>query len=293
MKKLTGIILISFILLSACSTVFAAEIKDIYVDCIRGSDSAAGTAISPLATIAEAKRRVSKINSDMKNDITVNIASGTYALSETMIFDEKDSGSNGYKIIYKGLGETTPVISGGKRITGWKLYDSEKNIYSADTEGLDARAFFVNGKCAVRARSENNFLNERMNFTSDKKGYVTDYTEIAEWKNQSEIEFVYANYWATPRVFVNKITVKDNKAYISINSQMSYIIGLNYMTAIRTNPLYIENAFELLDEKGEFYINRGEKKIYYIPRDGEDLKTAEAYLPVSYTHLTLPTICSV
>jgi hypothetical protein len=47
-----------------------------------------------------------------------------------------------------------------------------------------------------------------------------------------------------------------------------------------------ENAFEFLDEPGEFYLDRGDPRrhvLYYIPRAGEDLATADVELPVLET----------
>jgi hypothetical protein len=41
-----------------------------------------------------------------------------------------------------------------------------------------------------------------------------------------------------------------------------------------------ENAKEFLDEAGEWYLEPGTRTLYYIPREGEDLQTAQVELPV-------------
>lgn len=41
-----------------------------------------------------------------------------------------------------------------------------------------------------------------------------------------------------------------------------------------------ENAYEFLDEPGEWYLNRSTGILYYIPRPGEDLEYAEVELPI-------------
>ena len=230
-------------------------------------------------SLEEAKEYIRTVNSGMKEDIVVNIQSGEYTLSDTLKFTSRDSASNGKKIIYRGVGEAKPQISGGVKITGWKLYDADKGIYAASAKGLDSRAFFVNGSCAVRARSKNNEFDDKMRFTNDKSGYVTDYAEMADWKNQTEIELVYSNLWATPRVFVNSITRDGDLAYINPNGLFATINSFQFATMIKTNPLYIENAFELLDEPGEFYIDKSTDTIYYIPRENEDMSDADAVLP--------------
>ena len=44
-------------------------------------------------------------------------------------------------------------------------------------------------------------------------------------------------------------------------------------------PIYIENALELLDEPGEWYLDRPAKTVYYMPRQGEDMTNAEVIVP--------------
>jgi hypothetical protein len=46
---------------------------------------------------------------------------------------------------------------------------------------------------------------------------------------------------------------------------------------------WIENAYELLDEEGEWYLNRSTDELYYIPRSGEDMGTVQAYIPILET----------
>lgn len=274
MRKIAGIFLAVFMLSWMCIPVKAAAAGEtmLYV----GGHASGGMAF---ASLGQAKEYIRGINSNMTKDIIVNIASGEYPVAETICFSEEDSATNGHKIIYRGVGTTPAVISGGKRITGWRVHDKAKNIYAASAQGIDARAFFVNDICAVRARSADWFLNDQMSFTEDKSGFVTTYTDIANWKNQTEIELVFSNFWAMPRVFVNSITLDNGKAYIKPNGLMAKINSFNFATAIKTNPLYIENAYELLDEKGEFYIDKSADTIYYIPRDGEDMQTVSAVLP--------------
>ena len=45
------------------------------------------------------------------------------------------------------------------------------------------------------------------------------------------------------------------------------------------SPAYIENAFELLDEPGEWYFDRPAKTLYYMPREGQDMAGAEVIVP--------------
>src|SRR5581483_10731477 len=50
--------------------------------------------------------------------------------------------------------------------------------------------------------------------------------------------------------------------------------------SIGKQPAYIENAYELLGTPGQWYLDRSERTIYYVPRPGEDLSKADVEVPV-------------
>ena len=67
-----------------------------------GSDANDGrTPLRAFATVAKARDAVRAVNSQMHGDIIVEIARGDYPLKETLIFTERDSGSNGFDVIYR------------------------------------------------------------------------------------------------------------------------------------------------------------------------------------------------
>ncbi|MBE7011004.1 MAG: right-handed parallel beta-helix repeat-containing protein [Ruminococcaceae bacterium] len=49
--------------------------------------------------------------------------------------------------------------------------------------------------------------------------------------------------------------------------------------ANETRGFVVENAYELLDQPGEFYFNKKTKTLSYMPREGEDMTTAEVLCP--------------
>ncbi|MFH5181439.1 hypothetical protein ACHHV8_01640 [Paenibacillus sp. TAB 01] len=85
----------------------------------------------------------------------MSISEGTREQSSTIAFTENDGGTNGYYINYMAYGSEKPVISGGKRITGWTQV-SGQNYYVADvplSEGYTDyfRQLYVNGVRIYRA----------------------------------------------------------------------------------------------------------------------------------------------
>jgi parallel beta-helix repeat protein len=55
--------------------------------------------------------------------------------------------------------------------------------------------------------------------------------------------------------------------------------------SMRPAPYYVENVFEALERPGEFYYHRATGRIYYIPRPGEEMTTAEVIMPREVAHL--------
>ena len=118
-----------------------------------GDDSNTGTKDSPLKTLAAAQR-VARINSDGSKDVTVVLRGGEYNISDTLCFTSEDGGKNGRKVTWKGYESEIPVISGVTELTGWSIYDADKNIYCASVpEGFNTRQLYINGEKALRSRN--------------------------------------------------------------------------------------------------------------------------------------------
>lgn len=102
-----------------------------------GSDSNLGTRSEPFLTLERARKEVRNINKDMTADVIVYLRDGTYELEEPLVFQAHDSGQNGYRVIYMAYPGEHPVITGGKRISGWIPVGN--GIYQANTNGLQFR----------------------------------------------------------------------------------------------------------------------------------------------------------
>jgi hypothetical protein len=57
------------------------------------------------------------------------------------------------------------------------------------------------------------------------------------------------------------------------------MVGPGSLTS-SAQPTYLENAFELLDQPGEWYLDRTADQVYYLPRHGENPRTADVEAPV-------------
>ncbi|HQM02360.1 MAG TPA: hypothetical protein PLH98_17730, partial [Ruminococcus flavefaciens] len=65
-----------------------------------GSDTNDGSLAHPFATLTAARDAVRKINGNMSSDITVYLRGGDYRITEPIVFDTRDSATNGCHINY-------------------------------------------------------------------------------------------------------------------------------------------------------------------------------------------------
>jgi len=252
-----------------------------YVDGENGKDTNDGTYFAPFKTIEKAKSAVRLVNKNMSDDIYVLLREGRYMLDSTLILSEDDSGFNGNDVIYQGAVGEKVIISGGKTITGWELHDAEKNIYKANSNGIETRQLFINGQRGVRARSEEGTFT---NPTMDKEvGYITPDTYIAKWKNITDVEMVFTpkHSWSDRRLGIDSVTVDGENAVIKIKD-LAWYMAVNQSSSGHA-PVTLrqyENAYELLDTEGEWYLDKGKKTFYYKPLAGENMETADVVAPV-------------
>ena len=279
MKRLT-----SFMILLASTvwiTMHAATTK-IYVDGIHGKDTYDGTLHSPIRTFEELQKRL--LAADTYNDIVVYIRDGVYELTSPLVFDEKMGGNIKRKIELRAYQEEQPVLCGGYRVKGWQLYDADRSVYYAQLpETLDGRQFFVNGQRAVRARESDAV---KRWIKSDSIGHLTSDMSLLKWKNPEFVECVYREIWTAPRCGVASITqLGDTLVRVTMKQPGWKNCRNKGITSTRT-PWYWENAMELLDEEGEWYLDKtgamgkGRNVLFYKPYIWENLEEAACIFPV-------------
>ncbi|RHP33190.1 Ig-like domain-containing protein [Lachnotalea sp. AF33-28] len=256
-----------------------------------GNDANDGTApANAVLTLARAQEIVRANNGNMTGDIEVLLAPGYYRQSGTLKFDQRDSGSNGYFVIYRqdGLGEA--VIGGGIDVGGFTQYDAERNIYVADVPGLVTRQLYVNGVRAVRARSEGGLKSPAVWMDGAvNKGFISENTEFASYAHPEDLEFVFQEQWTNPRCGVESVAMQGGKVQITMKQP-----GWKYCSdkggTSASVPVYYENALELLDEPGEWYLDTHDpdgNKLYYMPFAWEDMAHANVTAPTVEELLTV------
>jgi hypothetical protein len=259
-----------------------------------GNDANAGTTKSaPVRTLARAQAVVRTLNQNMTGDVRVELADGMHPLSTPLALTSRDSGTNGHNVVWTAASGAHPVLSGGVRVTGWKRVDAARNVWSAPVPaGLNTRQLYVNGTRATRARGA-----APVTLTWTDTGYTASGGAMSGWRNKGDIEFVYTagiGAWTEIRCSVGRIAAdgtismgqpcwdNSNQRYIKPEwNRTANLVGPGRLGnpgpepgGAGIPPTYVENAFELLDSPGEWYLDRPANTVYYIPRAGENPSTA-------------------
>lgn len=235
----------------------------------------------------EAARDKARTLDKSSGNVVINLRGGTYTLSDTFELTESasvhdsgySSGGTTHYVIYQAYQSEVPVISGGQEITGWSLHDAGNNIYKANAGSLTSRSLYVNGVRAVRARGENN----PAGFSWTSAGYTKSgagiYGNMQNWINKDYIEVVYNHLWTSDRCGIAAISgnVITMKQPCWDNAQILFTMD---------SPSWIENAYELLDSAGEWYLDEtgavdstSTPKIYYKAPNGETMSGKTVIAP--------------
>lgn len=286
-----------FALLAFSFCAVAAELPkaDLYV-AANGSDANPGTAEAPLATLARARDLLRpRIAGGLSADVLVRIRGGTYRLEQPIVFGPEDGGTERHAITYAAWPGENVVLSGGRKIGPWK--PAQGAVWSTELSEMTAgrwyfRQLFVNDRRAVRARFPNTGDWCRIRVANASPGTSdpnqATYTlgvdrPIRAWRNVADVEitWIYNNDGSRKRLGSvdeagQTFTLPPPHQWPLRSLPAEYQIGF----PVAGQSCYFENAREMLDEPGEWYLDRRTGVLSYWPREGEDMATAEVIAPV-------------
>ncbi|WP_246608925.1 carboxypeptidase regulatory-like domain-containing protein [Paenibacillus agaridevorans] len=249
-------------------TAHAAEEEAIrYYVSPDGSDDNDGSLEQPFLTLGKARDVIRGMNQDMSGDIVVYVRDGEYQVTDTLVLDERDSGTNGYEIRYTNYPDETPVFSGGRKVDGWT--EGENGILTADAQGLKFRDLWVNGNRATRARSESFKI---VNWDENNRLINLNESDLAAWNGvlDPQLEIVVVQHWVRFYSRLDSYQTKDNLAsLVMMEDAKKTLFDSIYPDRAANQSIYFENSMAYLDEQGEWLLDEREDKLYYIPLPGE------------------------
>lgn len=238
-----------------------------------GSDTGPGTLDRPFATLARARDAARQ----SPQPDTIQVRGGTYFLEAPLVLGPQDSG-----LTIAACENEKPVISGGRRITGWR--PTTNQLWTTEIPGhWYFHQLWVNGQRRPRARHPN-----RGHLTVAGVPDLTPKTprypgqnrfqfapgDIKAWQNLADVDVVLLHLWVSVRLAVTSVDEPQRIVTFLKPSRRR-------MDDSGVPPrYYVENAPELLDVPGEWYLNRQSGILTYWPLPGERLDQAEIIAPV-------------
>jgi len=240
-----------------------------------------GRTDGPFASITRARAaiRALKAGGDLPGPVKVFIHGGTYRLSEPLVFEPQDSGTEQYPISYEALGDEKPIFSGGRQITGWRKVEEglwEAEVPEARSDEWYFRQLFVNGRRTVRARNPNEgFLTAPKPAEPDPRSpFHFKPGDLRKYHGLDDVMLTAHHFWSCS--YMRIADVDEEKSLVTLNGALHYSPG-HWFPEFRYE---VDNAFELLDAPGEWYLSRNLGTVYYRPRPGEDMQQAEIIAPM-------------
>lgn len=262
----------------------------VYVDAENGADNTTYGYSKPLKTLAQVNTALTRLKNTSTKDTYVILMPGLHQVTSTFALSA-DNTSAEYNTVFTSYNKNDKgVISGGTDLTG-KFTEYKDGIYRAPVKvGTQSRQLYVDGVKGVRARSEGRLEGFTNTTVYNSSGYLdtlgvitaTD-TKYKDFKHVDDLEFIFYSLWTMGRCGVSSITENDDGS-ISFNMDELGFKNLSNKGNTRAKiPAWIENAYELIDQGGEWYLDEeGDGTngyLYYLPREGEDMSTAEVILP--------------
>ena len=294
MKLLMSVMLVSLLSTSAANATLMVIDKFFYVS-TKGNDAWSGTlekpnrarTDGPFASLTRARDAMrAYLKTAPTNAVAhTSIQSGTYYLGQPLALTEQDSGA-----IFAGEGRNV-TISGGRLITGFKPVEvnGRKMVAALIPEVREGKwnftQLFVNGQRRSRTRLPKEGFHQIDSLidvteatpwsTGQDKFKFKDGEIKASWRNLSDVDIVGLQFWVESRMPVKSVdeaarTVLLGKKSVYRMTRDHTLTGGNYA---------IENVFEALDTRGQWYLDRPTGTLYYYPLVGETAKNMTVIAP--------------
>jgi hypothetical protein len=305
MLRIKSLLILVFCAAGLFTPVCAQRAAEIWVS-PAGDDANPGTREKPKAGILMAQRQARELrrlhDPSAREGIRIILQGGLYCLDEPLVFRPEDSGTADSPTIIMAAEGENPVISGGVKVTGWKRAASREPRFPAETKGKlwcadmpreggrlsEFRQLWVNGKKAVRASTLGDGSLPRLLSVDREKEILWIPDPAFSVQDPGQLELVIHQWWAVANLRVKALRRQGDSLAVTFHQPESRIEFEHpwpapYIDKEKNkngnSAFYFVNAPELLNQPGEWYADLDQGKVYYWPREGEDLTTAEVIVP--------------
>jgi hypothetical protein len=248
----------------------------------------------PWATLAGARDRLRELRAagELSGPATVLLAGGTYRITEPVEFGVADSHT-----AFAAAPNAKPVIDGGEPLSGWREAEVHgRSAWILDLPEVAAgrwyfRSLFVNGERRPRARLpkfspdaqgvKNIFRIGEIRFPEKRQLFDGDHVfkprpgDVQNWPSLWDAEVVLLHYWIETRLGAPRFDPQTGWMRCARRSVFNLYESFNPKLA----RYYIDNLFEALTEPGEWYLDRSQGRLYYLPKPGETIQHTQIVAP--------------
>ena len=240
--------------------------KDVFVS-THGDDVNEGKADTPVATVERAKAIANGV--DGNNPVTIWVREGIYNFSKTLEFNSEDRDN----VTIRAYNNEDVMFTSGEAISGFsecevngvkafsKKVEGSFNILFNDETTLRRTRYPESGYLFVEKDSPELLVEQGHEFMHNGfSGMATKEGDFRNFYNSEDVLIRILHYWKDEMLNVKSFDEATNTVMFSRLSSMSVYEGHKY---------FLENVFEALNEPGEWYLDKKEGVLYYIPYENE------------------------
>ena len=199
-------------------------------------------------------------------------------------------------VVYAAAPGEKVVLSGGRRLEGGRWGEANgRKAWVVDIPEVKEgrwrfRQLFVNGERRARGRGCRRQGEYRI---ESLPGYTGDFLRsptkqfvyapghiVPTWRNLRDVEVVGITRWLDNRLPIESVNGETRTVTFDRPSLFALVSSAPWGDSTTTPSVYwVENVFEALDTAGQWYLDRPQGRLYYLPRPGEDMTTAEIIAP--------------
>ena len=269
----------------------AVRAKLVFYVAPTGSDAADGTLTHPFASLRRAQAAVRAVRGQ-GTDVDVVLRAGRYDLDGPLVFGVEDGGLPGRTVMWRAYPGERVVVSGGRKVEGWRLADPQRDIWMARVPGdWRTRQLYVDGVRANRTAApwEALFANATVH---PGWGYRVPGPVAARWRNAAQVELVYTQsfaQWSEPRCPLAAAVAGAGGSVEVVVRQPCY---RNVMAGAAGRPVLpktVENVFELLPlaPPGSWYHDVATATLYYRAAPAQSMASINVMWPLLETIVTV------
>lgn len=257
-----------------------------------GNDSEEGTLDNPLKTPEAAKEKAKTVNTD--DLVTVWFREGIYSLENPLEFTAEDKSN----IVYRSYPGEKVAFSGTEKIGGsWQ--ETEINGVTAFVTDMPVkndddyfRSLFKDGKRLPRSnypkqgvfkvkdpKSDEAVPSEwAPDFFTHSAVFYAHTKDVLDFANAGDVDIRMMHFWCDELMPIHSVDTETGRIETQKPSAMTVRVDDNYV---------FENVREALSLPGEWYLDRAEEKLYYIPEEGDTVENTVLYAGINEQLITV------